>query len=403
MFKKCIFSLLMVGLVLSAQNASAYLVATEPARLNPNVATDIFIAGFGGDQGNQFTHSAVLGARISRDRFPARQRVIIAAVNDSAGYEGSLLEKGGLNLRRADKDGLTGERLVATLNSLGVRASSMQFYGHANTYNGFRLQTKYKRLDHDDDSFAALGRFIRTDGFAVIHSCNSAWLLAPTAARLWNRPVFGSFAGSNFQNLKSDGQWYYNDPGFYPGNLSWKSSTSQLTQNTLSCADGRCVRLKPVNIPYHDSFGRFSRGLGFYKVFAPDATQIPRALVHLTMLYPTKSPATPSSTRVEFATALADWMCPSDKSMEKYNACKAAIVNEEFRSKPFLSYFSGTPIACNNTSCNTKVKCKAFKVVFSVPCKTYDVAEGRSTVFSDTLKQAFAGFDDMKNGGFSLR
>ncbi|WP_340598899.1 hypothetical protein [Bdellovibrio sp. GT3] len=398
MFMKWIFSFLSLGLVLASQQASAFIVATEPARLNPNVATDIYVAGFGGDQGNQFTHSAVLGARISRDRFPERQRVIIAAVNNSASYEGSLLTRGGLSLRRADKDGLTGERLVATLSSLGVRASSLQFYGHANTYNGFRLQTKYKRLDHDDESFAQLGRFIRTDGFAVIHSCNSAWFLAPAAAKLWNRPVFGSFAGSNFQNLKSDGNWYYNDPGFYPANLSWKSSTSQLTKNTLSCEDGRCVRLKPVNIPYHDSFGRFSRGLGFYKVFAPDATQIPRALVHLTMLYPTNTAATPTSSRTEFGKALADWMCPSDRTQAKFKACQAAILNEEFRSKPHMSFFEGTSIACNNVSCNTRVKCKSMKVIFSVPCKTYDVASGRSTVFSDTLKQAFQGFDQMQSG-----
>lgn len=402
MLKKWVFSLLSLGLVLSAQNASAFLVATEPSRIDPNVPTDVFIAGFGGDQGNQFTHSAVLAAKVSRDRFPQRQRVIIAAVNDSAGYEGSLLEKGGLTLRRADKDHLTGDRLVATLASLEVRASSMQFYGHANTYNGFRLQTKYKRLDHDDASFAALGRFIRSDGFAVIHSCNSAWFLAPTAARLWNRPVFGSFAGSNFQNLKSDGHWYYNDPGYYPTNLSWKDSTSQLTKNTITCADGRCVRLKPVNVTYHDSFGNFSRGLGFYKVFAPDSSMIPRALVHLTMLYPTSTPANPTSSREEFVKALADWICPSDRSLAKYNACKAAIANEEFRSKPYLSFFDGTSISCTNSSCNTKVKCKAFKVVFSVPCKTYDVAEGRSTVLSDTLKQAFQGFDQLQSGAIKF-
>ncbi|MBO9666109.1 MAG: hypothetical protein J7501_04790 [Bdellovibrio sp.] len=395
-------ALLSAALLVSAQNASAFLVATEPARLNPSVPTDIFVAGLGVNQGTQFLQSAILGAKISRDRFPQRQRVIISALNDSVGYESGLLEKAGLQSRKADDDHLTGDRLVATLESLGVKARSLQFYGHSNTYNGFRLQTKYKRLDHDDEAFAKIGRFMDSKSFAVFHSCNSAWFLAPTAAKLWNRPVFGSFAGSNFQNLMTDGNWYYNDPGLYPSNLNWKNTTTQLTKASLSCGDGRCVRLKPVNHNYYDSFGRFEKGLGFYKGFAPSASMLPQAVLHFTMMTPTTTPMTLQSSREDFAKAIADWMCPSDRSHDKYDACLAAIQNEEFKSKPNLSFYENTSIACDHISCNTAVKCKAFKVVFSVPCKTVELREGRSTVFSDQLKYGFQGFDQLSRGEISL-
>lgn len=406
MINKIFLFVLATGLFLSTQQASAFLVATEPAQLRAGVPTDVFVVGAGIEQGEQFLKSAILGANISHDRFPERQRLVIAVSNGSLSYETSLLEQIGLTVQAADKKDLGSSQLVKTLANLGVKARSLQFYGHSNTSHGFLLQSRSKRLDYNDSDLAKLGQFLDSKAFVVFHSCNTAWLLAPTAAKLWNRPVFGSFAGSNFQNLMTDNNWYFNDPGLYPERLDNRSSTSALAKFPVNCREGRCVRLKPVNMTYHNrQVGFFEKGLGFYKVFAPDNAKalIPQALVHFTMLYPTATAMTPKSSKEEFVKALADWMCPSDVSRNKSAACLSAIRTEEFRSNPTLSFFGGRAISCDNIRCGTVVKCKAFNVPFVVPCRTAEVGDDKpSTTFSDQLKLAFQGFEQLSSGAISL-
>lgn len=386
-----------------AQKSSAYLIASEPAKLRAGVPTDVFVAGFGNDQGTQFLQSAIIGAKVSRDRFPQRQRVIISAVNESLSAESAMLANAGFGFRKADNDDLGKERLVLALQYLNAPISSLQFYGHANTYNGFRLQDKRDRLDHEDPEFAQLGSVLAPNAFVVFHSCNSGWLLAPAAAKMWRRPVFGSFASSDFQEMMTDGNWYYHDVGYYPENLTRIGTTSRITQQTLECTTKKCLRLKPVNSPYVDSFGTFSRGLGFYKVFSPVDALIPQATIHFTLLTPTVKPLTLQSSRADLIDAVKDWMCPSDKSGVRRKACSEAIDTQAFMTNPTLSFFNGTPVACNNTSCSTTVKCKVLKkLVGAVPCTTVDLDSRKSTVFSDQLKMIFKGLEQFELGTLKL-
>ncbi len=386
-----------------AQKGEAYFIASEPAKLRPGVPTDVFVAGFGNDQGTQFLKSAILGAAVSRDRFPQRQRVIISAVNESFAMERAMLAKEGFGFRKEDNDDLGKERLVLALQYLNVPVSSLQFYGHANTYNGFRLQDKRDRLDHEDPEFAEIGKVLAPNAFVVFHSCNSGWLLAPAAAQLWRRPVFGSFASSDFQEMMSDGNWYYHDVGYYPENLSRIGTTSRITQKTQECTTKKCLRLKPVNSPYVDSFGTFTRGLGFYKVFSPVDALIPQATIHFTLLTPTVKPLTLQSSRADMIEAVKDWMCPSDKSGTRRRACSEAIDAQAFVSNPTLSFFNGKAVACNNTRCSTVTKCKVLKkLIGAVPCTTVDLDDKVSTVFSDQMKAIFKGLEQFELGTLNL-
>lgn len=392
---------LVVGLW--AQQSAAYFIASEPAKIRPGVPTDVFVAGFGNDQGTQFLQSAIIAAKVSRDRFPERQRVIISAVNEYFAGERALLANAGFGFRKVDEDDLTKERLVLALQYLKAPVSSLQFYGHANTYNGFRLQDKYDRLDHEDPEFAQIGGVLAPNAFVVFHSCNSGWLLAPAAARMWGRPVFGSFASSDFQEMMSDGAWYYHDEGAYPENLSRIGNTTQIIRENLECTKKKCLRLKPVNVPYVDSFGSFSRGLGFYKVFSPKDSLIPQASIHFTLLTPTVKPLSRQSSRADLLNAVKDWMCPSDKSGTRRRACEEAIDAQSFVSNPTISFFQGTAVSCSNTRCSTTIKCNAFKKMLGgVPCTTVDLDSSKSTVFSDQMKMIFKGLDQFEQGTLNL-
>lgn len=68
-FLKCIFLVNLFCVV-----SEAYFVATDAGRFKSGIPTDVFVAGYGDDQGRQFLTAAILGAQVSRDRFLERQR-----------------------------------------------------------------------------------------------------------------------------------------------------------------------------------------------------------------------------------------------------------------------------------------------------------------------------------------
>ncbi|WP_413568628.1 hypothetical protein ACLWBD_14045 [Bdellovibrio sp. HCB117] len=388
---------------IATPKAHAYFIASEPATIRAGVPTDVFVAGFGADQGNQFLKTAILAAKVSRDRFPERQRVIISPVNEYFEAERSMLSSAGFGFRKADKDELVKSRLILAMKYLNAPISSLQFFGHANTYNGFRLQDKRDRINHEDEEFAQIGSLLAPNAIVVFNSCNSGWLLAPTGAKLWRRPVFGSMTSSDFHEPMSDGQWYEHNPGSFPENLSRIGQTTSVIRESLDCGTRKCLRLRPVNTAYYDDFGRFSKGLGFYKVFSPVESLIPQALIHYTLLSPTVTPLSKQSSRQEMINAVVDWMCPVDKSSKKRNACREAIETKAYESNRTVNFFSGTPVACGNTTCATIVKCNVLKaVVGAVPCKTVDLDDTKSTVFSDQMRQIMKGLDLFEAGQLKL-
>ena len=104
-------ALLITSFIVSPK-ASAYIVATEPAALKAGQPTDIFIAGLGDDQGNQFLKAASLASKVSRDRFQQRQRIIITAVNQSLEGDKTTLVNAGLAIVKADTEELKKSNLI---------------------------------------------------------------------------------------------------------------------------------------------------------------------------------------------------------------------------------------------------------------------------------------------------
>lgn len=387
------------------ETVHAYFYATDPIKLRAGVPTDVFVAGFGDNQGNQFLKAAILAAKVSRDRFPQRQRLILSAMNGNLHGEKSMLRDAGFNVRKADDDDFTRSSMLGSMQGLKSPISSLQFFGHANTYNGFRLQSRTDRLDQDDPEFAEIGRLLAKNAIVVFNSCNSGWFIARIGARLWKRPVFGTMNGSNFQELMSDGQWYFHDEGYYPSNLKRIGVTTQVLSQSEDCSIGKCLRLKPGNKPYEDSFGSFERGLGFYRVFAPSeaASLVPQALIHYTLLNPTEAPISMTSSKDDLIKAVADWMCPQDKSNQKRIACREAVVSKSFETNKYMSFFNGTAVSCKDTSCGTTIKCNGLKAFFGlIPCRSEDTSSARSTDFSDQMKQIYQGLELYEQGKLAL-
>lgn len=393
-------------LVLMSSNLQAYIVAIDPVTPSKAVMADLYIAGFGANQGDQFLKAARTAALVSRDRFKKRTRVIISAVSEELPHDAGLLKKAGFKLLRADNADLSGNAIIETLEQIGIyKYSSMHFFAHANAFNGLRLEGKFLRFNHEDQSFAALGRFLTPESIVVFNTCNSGWLLAPTGARLWNVPVFGAMGGSNFQQIYSDLKWHYNDPRSVPENLKPIGPTTLFTHTEMDCSAGRCLRLHPVNVQYNDEFGEFERGLGFYKVFATPtaASKVPKALIHYTYLLPGIKPLTRDSSASDIVAAASDWMCPADKAGVLRTKCFEAIENEHWKQDPYLSFFKGKPVACDQLNCQTVIKCNTFKAVFgAVPCHSENLSNAKSDLFSTQVSQIFEGIQQYKSGQFRL-
>ncbi|WII70534.1 hypothetical protein QJS83_08695 [Bdellovibrio sp. 22V] len=388
---KMFLSALLVTGVTITESSHAFLVANEPAQLQAGIPTDVFVAGEGGDLGDLFIKAAILGAKVSRDRFPQRQRLIISAVDDSVYHESAFLTEAGLHLRKADKEKLNKENLLALLNRYQVSISSLQFFAHSNPRVGMQLEGS-SRLAPEDAEFTKLKQFLAPNAIAVFHSCNSAWVMAPAAAKIWNRPAFGSFTSDDFQEMMSDGKWYFHDEGFFPENLSRIGSTTSIVRERIKCSKLECLRMKPSNTLYRGAVGKFGRGLGFYKVFSTNTDKIPAALIHYTLLFPSVTPLSMQSSRKEFLTVVKDWMCPNDKSSQRREACSRAIDSGAFQTNPTLNFFNGEAIACNNIRCQTVVKCSNLKSAFGLAsCKTQTLSESPSTVFSDQMKMIMKG------------
>ena len=119
----------------------------------------------------------------------------------------------------ADLSRLTGPKLVAALDRF-ARIASIDFFGHSSPF-GALLESS------GDDRVLApalpLNMAVLKDNFArdanpyvTFNGCNGAAHVAPELSRLWQLPVSGALTGSNFQELMSDGRWYFNDEGFSP-------------------------------------------------------------------------------------------------------------------------------------------------------------------------------------------
>nr|WP_295901931.1 hypothetical protein [uncultured Bdellovibrio sp.] len=388
---KALLSALIISGVTLSESSHAFLVATEPASLRAGVPTDVFVAGDGNEQGDLFLKSAALAAQVSKDRFPQRQRVVISAVTDSVYDEGALLTKAGFSLRKLDGEKLSKENLLALLGRLQAPISSLQFFAHSNPRVGMELKGS-ARLSSDDPEFAEIKKFLAPNAIAVFHSCSSGWVMAPAAAKIWKRPTFGAFTSDDFQELMSDGKWYFHDAGLYPENLSRIGSTSSIVRENIKCGNRECLRLKPANVPYDGAVGRFGKGLGFYKVFSTNTDKVPAALIHYTLLVPSVTPLTAQSSRKDILAVVKDWMCPSDKSSKLRDACSQAIDSGAFQKNPTLSFYSGPAVACNNIDCQTVVKCSKLKSAMGLPsCKAQNLSDAPSTVFSDQMKMIMKG------------
>ncbi len=272
----------------------------------------------------------------------------------------------------ADLSRLTAPKLVAALDRF-ARIASIDFYGHSSPF-GALLEA-----EGDDRVLAAtlpLNMSVLKDNFArdtnpyvTFNGCNGAAHVAPELSRLWQLPVSGALTGSNFQELMSDGRWYFNDEGFSPPGTtrSARNDKSFGSASAPSCGAGACVRMKPQDSPYRGVWANpdtgFQYALGYYKFFcdyADPQNTCARGMAESLYSFPSIKPIDKSASDADMKDVLADFFCSGSKDPAWFDGCKSGL----FAAAATGAAFSPMRVQgdysheCDFKSCQQKLRCK---------------------------------------------
>jgi hypothetical protein len=351
-------------LICGATGAQASITAALGTnQIDPSAPTHVFVIGYSHGMGNQFYEVALARALRYRELFPSRQIVIFR--NRETGGKEDLRETeiAGVRIVSEDANRLTGERLIAKLRQF-TRIASLEISSHSSTHIGVGLEGSdpVDRLYPGTPGIEKLRGHFDRDAYVYLHGCNGGYVFGPYLSKLWGVPAAAALTSTDFQQLHADGKWYFNNPGQYPATGGWKKSNDVSYENALSCADGKCRRLKPDNHPYNGMWGEFEGGgLPFYKFFCNfegGESACPKAMALSILGFPSVQPVSARSTEREFSAVLDDFFCPTDAKGAQRADCVASIEKKLATGDEVYSPFKGNTLECGLTGCNVEVKCK---------------------------------------------
>jgi hypothetical protein len=253
--------------LLSFQAHTYSIFSLEPINWSRTQEVDVFLAGYGPEMGGLFAYSAITNARYVKEKSPAhRAQVIIWVKEKSMQAHRRDIDTRNLHLIEINDQDLTLRQFHRILMSY-PKINSLHIYSHSSAWAGVSVQSGQPRVDSETFNWSALTNKFTSSGFVFLHGCNNGFVVAPKISEVLQRPVFGSFTGTDFQEIYSDKNWYHHNSGQYPSRLSKITWNDFMFSNRLPCWHGYCHRMKPNNHPYRGFWGRYETGLPYYKPF----------------------------------------------------------------------------------------------------------------------------------------
>jgi hypothetical protein len=356
------------------------LVATfdKTGKIDVAKTTHILLVGDSDELGELPLYAASTRARRYAQLYPNDQIVLFVTKDVSsstvARTSATVVTKEpfGDSVALADLSRLTGPKLIQALDRFG-RIASLDFFGHSSPF-GALLESS------GDDRVLApalpLNMSVLKDNFArdtnpyvTLNGCNGAAHVAPELSKLWQLPVSGALTGSNFQELMSDGRWYFNDEGFSPAGTTRaaKNDKSFGAASTPSCGAGACVRMKPQDSPYRGVWASpatgFQYGLGYYKFFCdyadPQNTCAKGMAASLYAFASIKS-IDKNAADTDVKDVLADFFCSGSSDPAWFDGCKTNLLAAAASGAAFSPMRSQNDYSheCDFKSCQQKLRCK---------------------------------------------
>jgi hypothetical protein len=278
----------------------------------------------------------------------------------------------GNNVALADLSRLTTTKLVAALDRF-ARIASIDFFGHSSPFGALLESSGDNRVlaPSMPGNMASLkDNFARDlNPYVTLNGCNGAAHVAPELSKLWEVPVSGALTGSNFQELMSDGRWYFNDEGFSPEGTqrAAKNDKSFGPASTPSCGAGACVRMKPQDSPYRGVWASpdtgFQYGLGYYKFFcdyADPQSTCARGMAASLYAFASIKPIDRAASDADVKEVLADFFCSGSKDPTWFDGCRTALFASAASGAAFSPMRSQNDYSheCDFKSCQQKLRCK---------------------------------------------
>jgi len=378
-----------------ASPGHAYFMAVPQGQgpVDYSKPTRILLSGRGGSLGMQAQMSARSKAVIYRRNFP-EQQVVLLSVFENDNNEAGLVDTGWTFIERNDIKLETGSAVKAMLKF--KRIKSLELFGHNSPSLGTQADGKGFRFDPNNRVVNQLAPNFDRDAFAIVHGCNSGWIVAQILARVWNIAVAGSFTGTRFERLHSDGHFYVDDKDKFPAG-GWAIRNDDL--GGARCSEGGCLRMRPSYSPYNGEWGDFEAPmLSHYKFFCQ--LEVPECEKRMALAlygYLAEKTLDRNSTREEFRDVAKQYLCPVYKDRKLTNDCDEQLdLIENDRGNRQISYVvNAKQLACNLRGCKAEMVCNNGEH----RCEVKNIKSSKATTLTDEYRHLLKGYDLLKVEG----
>lgn len=201
-------------------------------------------------------------------------------------------------------------------------------------------------FDLGDDLANEAWRFT-SDSHVFLHGSNAGWMVAPRLSELWTVPVLGALSPVDFERLTIAGA--FRRVSTHEKDLRWATVNDVSFKASVSCAEGVCARVKPVQ----DFTPGLKFGLSVYKAFCSRNFTVDCqkriATAYTADLTAWKDDARPSKSA--FTLALKDAFCADTSPRDQANQCQrsvdTAIKNNDSSWDPFKPQARCTFMGCS--------------------------------------------------------
>lgn len=375
------------GLFLAGES-QAYFIATPGAKsvIDFSKPTRILLSGRGTDLGIQPQSSALGRALLYQRNFPQDQIILLSVFENPANKPN--LVQGGWKITTENETKLDTKSALPELFKF-KKIRSLELFGHNSPSLGTQTDGLGYRFDALRPEVVSLAPNFTSDAYAIFHGCNSGWLIAQSLSASWKIPVAGSFTGTRFERLHSDGHFYVATDSKAPS-PAWAKSNPEFG---VKCSQGGCLRMRPSYTAYDGKWGNYEGAmLPHYKFFCQGETRDCEKRMALSLYgYITDKSLSNSSSFEDFKRVARDSLCPVYADRKVTEHCHAELESvEKGGGNPNASYvwvsktqpLGGEQLKCTLKACTGQMKCDDHSCTI----------EGRSSENAMTLAQEYAHF-----------
>ena len=382
---------LLFALLSFSLSAQAYFVATPQNQppLDFSQPVRILVSGRGTDLDTMPQQSALGRAILYKKNFT--HQVVLISVFENTRNEASLTKSGWKIILKNDTKLETNSAVEEIKKFKKIR--SLEFFGHNSPSLGTQTDGLGFRFDARQPNVAALAPLFDVGAYSIFHGCNSGWLMAQDLSKTWKIAVAGSFTGTRFERLHSNGHFYVYIDAKAP-NASWATKNEDLN---LSCETGACMRMRPAYSHYDGKWGDFDGPLlNYYKFFCQlDEKECEKRMASSLYGYLAEHSLTSNSSLRDFREVAKEYLCPVYADRKITTDCLNQLDKiERGQGNPELSYVVGAPqLQCTLKSCTGQMTCDDHK------CKVNGrIAKGSKTLAEEYL-HLMSGFEHLQREG----